>query len=171
MRILLKSIHNLDLKTFDWCLRRKHRDCAVKLAKLISYSANGPLYAVAGLIFIAFEHWPLVQILAIGFVLERCLYFVFKSFFKRNRPPAAIPGYHSVIEPSDQFSFPSGHTSAAFLVSGALIFAYPECIWIVMPWAILVGIARVLLGVHFPTDVIAGAALGSSICLFMTHFI
>jgi undecaprenyl-diphosphatase len=164
---LLESIHNLDVQTFRWCLNRKHRDLAVLLSRAISYTANGPFYALAGLSFMAANKWDLVELLAIGFVLERAFYFIFKNSFKRNRPPEALPGYISVVEPSDKFSFPSGHTSAAFLVAVAVSWAFPFMAWLLFPWACCVGIARVLLGVHFPTDTFAGAFLGSSICLFL----
>lgn len=164
---ILQNIHNLDVQTFSWCLKRKHRAAAVWLSLGISYTANGPFYVLAGLAFILAEHWDLVQLLAVGFLLERCVYFIFKNLFKRNRPPEAIPGYASVITASDKFSFPSGHTSAAFLVAVALSWAFPIMAWVLFPWAVAVGIARVILGVHFPTDTLAGAVLGSSLCLIL----
>ena len=164
---LLQNIHNLDVQTFGWCLRRKNREIVVWLSRGISYTANGPFYVLAGLLFMLAEHWPLVQLLGLGFLLERTLYFIFKNAFKRNRPPEAIPGYTSVIKPSDKFSFPSGHTSAAFLVAVAVSWAFPMMAWALFPWAIGVGVARVMLGVHFPTDTIAGALLGSSLCLLL----
>ena len=164
MYLLLTSIHNFDLKAFDWCLRRKNRALTIPAARVCSYTANGPLYALAGLIFVLLQNWPLVQLLIAGFAVERICYFFLKTLFRRNRPPAAIPGYRSVIEPADQFSFPSGHTSAAFLVAGALAFALPWSAWFMYPWAVGVGISRVVLGVHFPTDTMAGAAMGFIIC-------
>lgn len=166
---LLRSIHNADVRTFCWCLSYKHRATAISLSRITSYTANGPFYVLAGLLFILAGHWPLVKLLSIGFLLERTLYFIFKNLFKRNRPPQAIPGFASVIKPSDQFSFPSGHTSAAFLVAIAVSWAFPLMAWLLMPWAMSVGIARVVLGVHFPTDTAAGALLGSSLCLLLIN--
>lgn len=171
MRLLLQSIHSFDLKTFNWCLRRKHRAVAICMARICSYTANGPLYVLAGLLFVLLQDWFLVQLMIAGFVVERTGYFVFKALFRRNRPPAAIPGYRSVIEPADQFSFPSGHTSAAFLVAGAMAFALPWTAWLMYPWALAVGISRVILGVHFPTDTLAGAAMGLLICQGMAHLL
>ncbi len=163
MRIL-QSIHQFDLITFDWCLQRRHRQMAISFSRIVSFSANGPLYGLAGALFIALESWPMVLLLALAFAVERGCYFVFKSSFKRNRPPQAIPGYQSVIQPSDQFSFPSGHTSAAFLVATALHIYFPMLGLVLYGWATCVGAARVVLGVHFPTDVLAGALMGFCVC-------
>lgn len=104
-------------------------------------------------------------VVLVAFVSERACYFVLKSHFRRNRPPQAIPGFQSVVQPSDQFSFPSGHTSAAFLAATMVYLFLPEIGWILYPWACTVGMSRVLLGVHFPTDTVAGALLGSSIAI------
>ncbi|MBX2857436.1 MAG: phosphatase PAP2 family protein [Cellvibrionaceae bacterium] len=163
----LQSIHNYDLLTFEWFLRRKHRNVAVRVSRVISFTADGPFYAAAALVFIYLRSWHVVKLLALGFIVERTCYAVFKSLFKRNRPPAAIPGFKSVVEPSDQFSFPSGHTSAAFLMATSVSFAIPGAAWFLYPWACSVGVARVTLGVHFPTDVLAGAIMGHLIATLL----
>lgn len=170
MRIL-QSIHNVDVITFQWCLKRKHRALAVTISRWVSFSADGPAYVILGLILLASGHTDFAQLLMLAFLVERGAYKVFKSSFKRNRPPESIPGYKSVIIPSDQFSFPSGHTSAAFLVTTAVATCFPGTLFYVLPWACCVGAARVILGVHFPTDIIAGATLGTSICLLITQFL
>jgi len=164
---LLQNIHHFDLLTFDWCLRRKHRDVAVHLSRFVSRTADGPLYLIFGVVFMLTKNWDMAKIMAAAFAVERVLYFIFKSFFRRNRPAVAIPGFKSAIVPSDQFSFPSGHTSAAFLVACALSVGFPVLVWVVYPWACCVGAARVMLGVHFPTDILAGAFLGHSVCMLV----
>ncbi|MGH1486159.1 MAG: phosphatase PAP2 family protein [Cellvibrionaceae bacterium] len=160
---LFNALHSLDLWTFDWCLKRKHRQLFVNLSRWVSRSADGYLYAIAALLFALSNQWLLVKILFIGFSVERILYFMLKNKLRRNRPQQAIPGYQSVIQPSDQFSFPSGHTSAAFLMMGIISAFYPILGIPLLIWAIWVGISRVMLGVHFPTDSVAGAILGYTI--------
>ncbi len=164
---LLQSIHNYDVLTFDKCLRVKHRATTVRLSRMVSFSADGPLYVLAGLVFLYLQQWGVAQLIAFGFLIERLAYKLFKSTFRRNRPPDAIPGYESEVSPSDQFSFPSGHTSGAFLMAGSVSFIFPWAAWVLYPWACCAGIARVMLGVHFPSDILAGAFLGSTICSLM----
>ncbi|TQV73496.1 phosphatase PAP2 family protein [Exilibacterium tricleocarpae] len=164
---ILESIHRCDLVTFSWCLRRKHRSALIKLSRLISRSADGPLYALGALVLACYGNWQMVSLLGLAFAVERLVYFCSKRHFKRNRPPQAIPGFESVIKPSDQFSFPSGHTSAAFLTAGILSHAFPYLSPLLYPWAAAVGGSRVMLGVHFPSDIVAGALLGHTLSLLV----
>ena len=160
---ILESIHRYDLVTFGWCLRRKRRDALVRVSRYVSRSADGHLYVIAAATLAFYQNWPMVWLLAAAFSAERLVYFVSKHHFKRNRPPAAIPGFEAVIKPSDQFSFPSGHTSAAFLTAGILSYAFPYLAPLLYPWACAVGFSRVMLGVHFPSDIVAGALLGHTL--------
>ncbi len=159
----LEQIHYLDLQTFKWCLQRKHHEFIVSLSKWVSRSADGYLYLFAAIIVCILEKWDVLQLLALAFAVERIIYAVLKNKLKRNRPPEAIPGYQSIIKPSDQFSFPSGHTSAAFLVATIASTYQPLFAGLLFVWAPCVGISRVMLGVHFPTDTVAGALLGFTI--------
>ncbi len=163
---LLQQIHYLDVKTFQWCLKRKHHNTIVMLSHWVSRSADGYLYAFAAVMVCYFARWDILQILALAFTIERVIYFVLKNQLRRNRPPQAIPGYRSAVIPADQFSFPSGHTSAAFLVASIGLAYHPIFLLLFAVWAPLVATSRVMLGVHFPTDTVAGAILGHSVALF-----
>ncbi len=168
---LLENIQVYDHLTFTWCLKRKRRDMLVKVSRAVSKTADGPLYLAVCVALYFAGYTETLPLFAFAFALERSIYFVAKKSFKRNRPPDAIPGYRSVIQPSDKFSFPSGHTSAAFLMLTLLASLFPFIFWIMLPWAVCVGISRVMLGVHFPTDILAGATLGSSVSWIALHVI
>ncbi|GLS26497.1 phosphatase PAP2 family protein [Marinibactrum halimedae] len=168
---LLENIHHFDVITFGWCLRRKHREQIVNLSRYVSRTADGPLYFMIGAVLWACGYQDVLPAFLIAFAIERATYAVVKKYFKRNRPPEAIPGYKSVIKPSDQFSFPSGHTSAAFLMTVLLLSLFPGLFWVLIPWAMCVGVSRVMLGVHFPTDIVAGATLGTITGLWATQSI
>jgi len=98
-----------------------------------------------------------------AFAVERTLYFVLKNSLKRRRPPQCVPDYKSLVLPSDKFSFPSGHTSAAFLFAALIYAVAPTVGMCLFAWACGVGLSRVVLGVHFPSDIVAGAALGLAV--------
>lgn len=159
---ILNSIHNIDVTTFYWLMARKNRLLLTRVSRVVSRSADGPLYAVLGLGFLAagYETWAMV--VAVGFTLERILYLVLKRSFKRNRPADILDDFTSFIRPSDKFSFPSGHTSGAFFMAYCLSEWFPEFYLSFYSWSAMVAMSRIFLGVHFPTDTAMGALLGTT---------
>ena len=85
-----------------------------------------------------------------------------KYAFDRERPYVKYPDKIHPIEPEDSPSFPSGHTAAAFSLATSLSITYPKW-YVIAPsavWACGVGMARMNQGVHYPSDVLTGAAIG-----------
>jgi undecaprenyl-diphosphatase len=83
----------------------------------------------------------------------------------RRRPCAIQPHCWSTLLPPDQFSFPSGHTITAFAVSAPLILCYPALLVGLLFCATSVAVSRILLGMHFLSDVLAGAVIGTGLGL------
>ena len=98
--------------------------------------------------------------LAIGFVTGNLL---LKNLVARTRPFLFDPSIELLIAPPHEFSFPSGHTLASFACAGA-VFCYRRK-WGVaaLLFAVLIAFSRLYLQVHYPTDVLCGAILGSLI--------
>jgi undecaprenyl-diphosphatase len=92
--------------------------------------------------------------------------FLFKGLKKishRHRPCQFEPHCWSKVLPPDQFSFPSGHTMTAFSIALVVSYFYPSLEGPLYFLAISIGVSRVVLGMHFLSDVLAGAVLGSAL--------
>jgi undecaprenyl-diphosphatase len=78
-----------------------------------------------------------------------------------RRRPASVLGDVALIAEPDQFSFPSGHAAAAMSVAIVYSFAFPALASVLIPLAMLVGMSRVCLGVHYPGDVLIGQLIAA----------
>jgi undecaprenyl-diphosphatase len=98
-------------------------------------------------------------------VLGLAVYRVLKARTARPRPYQVHAAIRLGADPLDAFSFPSGHTLHA--VAFAILFAayYPVTAPFVLSFALLVAASRLVLGLHYPSDVLAGAAIGATLAL------
>ncbi|CAB1083999.1 putative membrane-associated phospholipid phosphatase, PAP2 superfamily [Olavius algarvensis Delta 1 endosymbiont] len=129
----------------------------------VSHTGNGYYYPVvpAALLLIdAHKAWIFFLASLFAFGIELPLYKLIKNGIKRDRPCEALSNIHGRVSPSDQFSFPSGHTAAAFVMATLISYFFPLLSMPVISWALLVGFSRIYLGVHYPTDILAGMAVG-----------
>ena len=108
---------------------------------------------------------------AVAYGLEVPAFMVLKNLIKRPRPADSEMALCAFIKPAGRFSFPSGHTAAAFVMATLLGIFYPVVATLALAFALLVGLSRVLLGVHYPSDIAAGALLGTSCAMIGSLFV
>lgn len=92
-----------------------------------------------------------------------------KRVINRRRPYVDLVNIEQIIEPFESYSFPSGHTTASFSVALVLSFYLPFFSPIFILIALLVGISRVYLGVHYPSDILIGIFI-STLFFLLIHY-
>jgi len=123
---------------------------------------------VAILLFGGPQRFLAVGSAALAAGLGIVLFLNLKKATGRRRPHCFQPHCWATLLPPDQFSFPSGHTITAFSVSVTLLSFYPELTLPLLFCAISIAISRILLGMHFLSDVLAGAAIGTGLAFATT---
>jgi undecaprenyl-diphosphatase len=121
------------------------------------------LYALAILISGRPGRYQAVLAEALAVFTGVALFRLIKKRVGRKRPCHLEAHCWSSLLPPDQFSFPSGHSITAFAVAVSLGSFYPALIAGLLFCAVSVAISRVVLGMHFLSDVLAGCALGASL--------
>ena len=94
-----------------------------------------------------------------------------KDAVARPRPYQAYSSINNGGPALKDYSFPSGHTTSAFTTATVLAHFLPEGMLLFYGLAALVGLTRMILGVHYPTDVLIGSLIGTFIPLFLLIFI
>lgn len=105
-----------------------------------------------------------------GYVLCLGVTMGVKSLVQRPRPWVAYAGDLTCLQSVRSYSFPSGHTSSVFAMATSVALMQPQW-YVVVPaymWAGAVAFSRLYVGAHYPTDVIAGAAVGVG-CALLAH--
>jgi len=165
MRALVNNVTHWDVVFLHRIFQLEGRRFFSKIIPWISHSADGYAYPLLPLIIYLLRPEQTLRFLGaalIAFSLELPLYKLLKNWIKRDRPFETIAGVRNRIIPSDRFSFPSGHTAAAVVITVIVGHFFPPLLIPAAIWALLVGFSRVCLGVHYPTDILAGIVLGFS---------
>src|SRR5262245_1822861 len=159
----------VDAIEYGWCLRlnrscksRAVRDFFATVSRLGDGSFWYALILLLPVIYGSAGLLPAARMAAVG-LTGVALYKYLKSRFVRERPYISLAGIVAGTKALDRYSFPSGHTLHATSFALLAVDAFPELAWLVVPFATLVGASRVVLGLHYPTDVAAGALIGAAL--------
>lgn len=162
----MKRLHQLNAHEIPLCLlfnRINHLRPVSLFFALISRLGDGVFWYVLMLLLPVFYGLEAIQVslhMAIVSMVGLGLYKWLKLSTVRVRPYRFNENILQNVAALDQFSFPSGHTLHAVSFSAVLLSYYPEWAVLVIPFATLVALSRVILGLHYPSDVLIGALLG-----------
>ncbi len=134
-------------------------------------AGDGWLWYFAGLLVLLFggqTRWAAVAAAGSSAGIGAAVFVLVKRVSGRKRPCEIAPHCWATLLPPDRFSFPSGHTITAFAVAVAFGQFYPSLLPILLFCAVSIALSRILLGMHFLSDILAGAAIGSllAVCSF-----
>jgi undecaprenyl-diphosphatase len=151
-------------------MRRANNWEAPRWVRLYSISAtrvgDGWLWYAMGLAILVLggkNRFEALGAAGLASVLSILLFVGLKRLTGRRRPCQIEPHCWATLLPPDQFSFPSGHTMTAFAVAIPLSLFYPTLTIGLLFCALSIAMSRILLGMHFLSDVMAGALIGTGL--------
>lgn len=166
MRSYLNSMHRLDSNLCIAVNQTSQVRLIRDLFRLVSRLGDGLFWYALMLLILLFEGsdglLPVLH-MALAGLTGTLLYKWLKGKTLRPRPFEVHQDIFMTGKPLDKFSFPSGHTLHALVFGLVAINYYPALSFIIMPFVSMVALSRVVLGLHYPSDVLAGALIGSLI--------
>jgi undecaprenyl-diphosphatase len=148
--------------------RSCRREAVGQLFRVVSRLGDGAVWYLLILVIPVWYGeagiWPALS-MAITGAAGVGLYKLLKSRLMRERPYITFDRIRAGTVPLDRYSFPSGHTLHAVSFTWLATAHFPELGWVLVPFAALVAVSRVVLGLHYPSDVLAGAAIGTGLAL------
>ena len=145
-----------------------HRAFVLTVFRIVSRLGDGVLwYTALGFLLLVGGERAVAPVLQTG-LTALCgvsVYRFLKERLVRERPFIAHGGISCGAPPLDRYSFPSGHTLHAALFSVFFLSYLPWLGIALLPFALLVAASRIVLGLHYPSDVVAGAVIGALLAL------
>jgi undecaprenyl-diphosphatase len=141
---------------------------------LATRAGDGWLWALAGIAVLLSAdpvRFQALEAAALAVTAGILIFHKVKTFFCRRRPRDIEPHCWAHIVTRDKFSFPSGHSTTAFAVALALGSFYPEIRTVLLLLATNVAISRVVIGMHFVSDVLVGSGMGALLGYLAFRFV
>lgn len=173
--VVFKYLDQLELSLCLYFNRVCHWQSVERLFAIISRLGNGVFwYSLMTFIFVfdysAYGTKAVLHMAVMG-IIGVLIYKYLKTHMVRQRPSMTWNQIHRGTAPLDLYSFPSGHTLHAVSFSLIASFYYPGLAWILLPFTTLIALSRVILGLHYPTDVIVGAIIGGVLAITSINII
>ena len=163
MRLYLSRMHQFDSNVCVVVSNTSQYRLIRDVFRLVSRLGDGMFwYGLMTLILItkgAEGLTPVLHMVVAG-LAGTILYKWLKGKTLRPRPYEVRQDIRLTGKPLDKFSFPSGHTLHAVVFTAVALNYYPQLSIILLPFTAMVGLSRVVLGLHYPSDVLAGALIG-----------
>lgn len=150
-----------------WCLKANNlcaRSGMRGFFAAVSRLGDGPFwYALMALLLVVDGRDGLAASLHLAATgsIALLVYKALKRWTRRPRPFASDVRIRAWVAPLDEFSFPSGHTLHAVAFTLVALAHYPVLAWVLVPFTASVAASRVVLGLHYPSDVLAATGIGS----------
>lgn len=165
----MNALLELDGNILLWIQEYVRNDFLTPIFKFITgLGDEGYVWIAIAILLVFFKQYRKAGF-AVGVSLLGSLIFnntLIKNMVRRVRPYRVLETLTILIEEPGEFSFPSGHTSSSFAAGVVLYLLLPKKYGVpAMILAFLIGISRLYVGVHYPTDVMAGAVLGTLLAI------
>ena len=159
----------LALAEHGWCLRANRmcaREGALRYFATVSRLGDGLAWYAVMAAMVALDGIDGLRAslhLAATGLVALALYTGLKRWTRRPRPFATDARIRAWVAPLDEYSFPSGHTLHAVAFSLVALAHYPALAWLLPPFSASIAASRVVLGLHYPSDVLAASAIGGAL--------
>ncbi len=171
---IMEKLMDLDGNILLWIQENLRNDILTPVMKCLSRIAdNGLIWIVIAVLLLIFSSTRKVGFTVGMSLLSNLLVMnlILKNLVARIRPYEAIEGLTRLVPAEKSFSFPSGHAGHAFAAAVVLYCMLPKKYGIpALVLAGLISVSRMYVGVHYPTDVLAGAVIGTGIALLCVTF-
>jgi undecaprenyl-diphosphatase len=167
-------IQQIDNNILFFIKNNMHNPILDKLMVLLTSIGNmGLIWILISLVLIGTKKYRSIGFISLGALLITtiCGDLILKNAVQRLRPSADIAQIDSLVKKPTSYSFPSGHSGAAFAAAGVMAYYFKPYAVYIYVFAALIAFSRLYVNVHYPTDVLVGALLGfmwSRVVIYLT---